>query len=293
MIVRITDIADKITFKNFVVIHYSLNSASYSKMSTPPPRKSTKRNNANVEKSPDIKQKLEDTYKELKSLIDSKYETYSHAKNEEIIRLLDEHLSRVSELVKNEVLKIHEEFLKLKNKNSEDTKSLNDVNSSHADLSMRLNQLEQEKLVNRIEISGLNPSILNSQKPAFDIASQVLKVYGISNFEYAYKRQIRTESGQKSLLIVSFGSYSEKMLALNKKRTIDKGKNCTVFFNHTLTRFNRNLYMEARKLSKSINMTTIISHGRIFIRGLNEKFGTRIMSQSDLNSIRPQRQENL
>lgn len=123
----------------------------------------------------------------------------------------------------------------------------------------------------------------------------MLKVYGINSFRSAYLRHVTTKSVKKTLLIVNFANYAEKMHALDCKRSQDKGKKCTVYFNHSLTGFNRFIYMQARKVAKSLNLRTAISHGRIFIRKQNEKIGRQVKSEEDLDEIESEgiRENNL
>lgn len=237
---------------------------------TTPPRKNIKRDFTNVEKSPTIDQQLLLNIEMLKNVVLKENEKFA---------------MHIKELMLEQVKKLIAEMAKLREKNAEYEKSIDTLNSAQDNFSTRLNDLEQEKLNNRIEISGINSTTMNSQKSAEEIASQVLSIYNVKNFKSAYKRQITVKSQRINLLIVTFDTYEDKMQALDNKRTADVGKKCTVYFNHSLTGFNRSLYMHARIVAKSLNLKTAISYGRIFIRKPEVKFGTRIRSVKDLDDI--------
>lgn len=229
---------------------------------SPTQRKNAKKN-AQSENPSDIHQKLDEKYNELKALIDSNNQTSGEKVYKELKTFLSNCIGEVKELIKSEHKIIR-----------------NDVSTTQQNLSLRLNKLEQAQIDNSIEISGLNEAALNSGNSAGDIASQVLKVYGINSFRSAY---------------LNFANYAEKMHALDCKRSQDKGKKCTVYFNHSLTGFNRFIYMQARKVAKSLNLRTAISHGRIFIRKQNEKIGRQVKSEEDLDEIESEgnRENNL
>lgn len=252
-------------------------------MTTPPPLKNPKRDFSNVEQSPDSYQKYHD---ELKAFITSSSESTAATVKQLIIEMKKNIASTVRELIDSEIKKLLDKISKLEEEGAQHSKDIASYSSSKQDLSARINQLEQDKLNNSIEITGICPAAMNSAKSAKEIASQVLSVYDVQNFKNAYKRQITTKTEQKKVLIVTFNSYGEKMDALNKKRTADMEKKCSVYFNHSLTSSNRSLYMHARIIAKSLKLKVAISLGRVFIRHPGEVYGNRIKSQQDLENIK-------
>lgn len=250
-----------------------------------PPRKNTKRDFSNVEMSPDMNQKLDETTNELKEMITKSYETFT-AQMEQVLAQMNEkthnNLRSIKDLMIEEIKKFVVDISQIKEETAQNSKIIATVTSEQKEIASRLNMLEQDRLNNSIEISGLNSSTMNSQKSPEEIASQILNIYNVNNFQSAYKREVTVKSERKSLLIVTFKSYQEKMDALNRKRTADMGKNCTVYFNHSLTSSNRTLYMRARAIAKSLKCKAAISYGRVFIRNPDEKLGTRIKSELDL-----------
>lgn len=257
-------------------------------MATPPPRKNPKRNFSNVELSPDIDKKLNETTNELKGMITKSYETFT-VKIEHLMAQMNENthdnLRAIKDLMMEEIKKFVSDISQIKEETMENSKVINTITSGHKDISSRLNFLEQERLNNSIEITGLNSATMNSQKSAQEIASQVLGIYNVNSFQRAYKRQLTINSDRKNILIVTFKSYEEKMIALDRKRIKDSGKKCSVYFNHSLTAFNRSLYMRSRIVAKSLNLKVAISYGRIFVRNPGEKLGIRIKGEADLESI--------
>lgn len=249
---------------------------------TTPPRKHSKRDYSTVEKSPDIDRKLSDVKIELKDFVLTTYEKLLG----KVHNLMDEDVTDNFAKLKKDILG---ELTQLVTDISNIKEHQHNVSSTQQDLSTRLNRLEQDKLNNSIEISGLSPAVTKSNKSASEIAAQVLKIYNVNDFQSAYKRHFTINSEQKTLLVVTFKTYEEKMKALNMKRTMDTGKKCNVFFNHSLTKFNRSLYMRARFIAKSINLKVAISYGRVFVRNPDEKFGVHIKSEKELEIIKERR----
>lgn len=257
-------------------------------MATPPRRKNAKRDFDNVVQSPDFDQKLKKTQDDLAALVTSSYESFTSEMTLLLSKMTKDsgiNFAAIKESMIDEIKKLAISISRLEDENAKNSNAIRSLSSVQNNLSSRLNQLEQEKLNSSIEITGLCPAAMHPDKPAKEIAKQVLAIYNVSKFKHAYKRQVNTKSGTKNLLVVTFSSYEEKMIVLNKKRTTDMGRKCTVYFNHCLTSFNRSLYMSARIASKSSNLKVAISRGRIFIRRAIEKFGTPIKSQNDLDDI--------
>lgn len=251
-------------------------------MSTPHLSKKNKRNFGNVEQSPDVDQKLNDLRNELKELVMQTFDSFVDKVESRMNQVTMSCFMQAKDLIMSEVrMQAQAEISKSIIESEKKIEKLKD------DLNARLNSIEQEKLNNSIEISGLNQAIMSSEKSAFDIASQTLGIYNVNNFKSAHKRQIKIKSETKNLLVVTFHTYEDKMHALERKRSTDRNKSCTVYFNHSLTPYSRSLYMQARKITKSSNnLRTIISHGRIIIRKVNEKHGgTHIKSELDLTEI--------
>lgn len=255
-----------------------------STVATPPPSKTLKREFSHVEVSPDFNQKLNDETNRIRALIEDSYERVS-AKFENVLSQLYDNATINMETTKgllSELKKVINEISQIKEVNVKTAKVLASIKTNQSEISARVNYLEQERLNNSIEISGLNPATMKSQKSAHEIASQVLSIYKVNSFQSAYKRQVTIRSEPKNFLVVTFKSYEDKMKALDQKRTTDLGKKCSVYFNHSLTAVTRSLYMRARIAAKSLNLKAAISYGRIFIRKPNEKFGHRIQTEMDL-----------
>lgn len=230
-------------------------------MDTPPARKNAKRDFDNVLKSPDFNQKLAETTNKLTTLVNNTYESFTLEMKKIIGEMNERSLSNfkvVKELLFDEIKKLMASISKLEEENIKNACTITSLSSAQNNLALRFNHLEQEKLNNSIEITGISPAVMNSEKPANEIASQILTIYDVQKYKSAYKRQVNTKSEPINLLIVTFDSYEDKMCALNKKRNAAGGRKCTVYFNHSLTSLNRSIFMRARIAARSLNLKTAI-----------------------------------
>lgn len=255
-----------------------------------PPRKTLKRNNTSMAQSPEVQNKIDD----ITNAVMQQIAATQKASAEELA-------SQVSEIVKSEIAKhleeIKEEFTEKISKTwtatkyvSQDVGKLTDnAASTFAELNKitsRLNAIEQEKFNNSLDISGIPVDDVDSRSSPNDAAAKILSSYKIAKFSSAHWRRVTTRSNErKCFLVVSFSSYTDKMIAMKRKREADHGKNCTIFFNHSLTTSNRILFMQARKVSKSLNLKVTVSHGRIFMKNSGEERGLQIKSAVDLSRI--------
>lgn len=258
------------------------------------PRKKGKRDSTQLENSP-TQQEIFDNYKKeiVKQLNDSLKELAENQmkNNRSTVEFVSSQLARTLETVQTHVEAIKAEVSKvwaaIEKCNQDLAKATNTAvaTSELSQIKARLNASDQEKLNNCLDISGI-PNDDSSQSSPNVTAKNILKDYDITNFSSAYWRRIITKSNErKSFLVVTFSSYEDKMLALQRKRDVDKGKDCTIYFNHSLTSSNRLLFMNARKIAKSRNLNVYISHGRIFIKNAGEERGIQVRTVEDLTRI--------
>lgn len=158
------------------------------------------------------------------------------------------------------------------------------------EMQLRINHLEQEKLNNSIEVSGIPSNHFTRTTSLKQLASDLLKSYSIEHsfetFTRVYARDIKVNSENKKLLIITFANYDEKSRIMKLKRHNEKEKPVTIFFGHVLTQQNRLLFMRARKVAKSLGINQVyVAYGRIYMKNDGNLRGTLIKSHSDIDTI--------
>lgn len=175
-----------------------------------------------------------------------------------------------------------EEMGKVMKENARLMEEVNSLSSSVKLLNAEVNDLKQQTLNNNMEIVGINDSILNA-KPPKEVFVDLLASKNIdcdmSRVESVRKRVINVVSGLKTLLVVTFKSYEEKNNVMIAKRKTDKDN---IFFNHSLTSKNRQIYMKTRMETKEMKMRVTVAHGKIYVRKDGQSQGTQIKSEDDL-----------
>lgn len=174
------------------------------------------------------------------------------------------------------------EFEKIIKENARLTEEVNSLSTSFKILSAEVNDLKQEKLNNLMEIDGIDSSIINT-KPPKDVLNDLLASNQIkcdmSHIERVSKREINTVNGCKSLLVVSFRSYEDKMKVMMSTRKDN------IYFNHMMTPKNRALFLKSRKEAKKINQRVTVAHGKIYVKKFGQKHGILIKTEDDLNKL--------
>jgi uncharacterized protein (DUF3084 family) len=160
----------------------------------------------------------------------------------------------------NEINTVHGE--RIDKHESEITK----LNAESENMRRRLNQLEQEKYVTHMDITGIPNALFTEQMKGIDLAMKVLNDFKIKTqanaIIFAYVRTIY--STQKKILTVAFRSLEEKLKAMKEKRAVADHKN--IYFDHYMTGETRKLFMATRKLAKEkLNATAAFLWSKVFV----------------------------
>lgn len=161
---------------------------------------------------------------------------------------------------------------------------------SSNDMQAKINQLEQEKFNNSMEISGLSlnyfaPNV-SLRKLTHDIFMSYNIQFNIDGLVRVYAREIKVNNEVRKLLVITFANYDEKLHVMKLKRQNEKEKPVKIFFSHVLTQQNRSLFMRARQVAKSLNIKQVyVAYGRIYMKNDEDRRGSLIKSHEDIDVI--------
>jgi hypothetical protein len=266
-------------------------------------RRSSKRAKADLMSSP--------SSPESKMLIDDLKKTFSQAIEEmqkKSFALVSQERDIVAQIVtstvNNTMTKVFDtietisaDLLKRIEKLESDVSQMEQLKSEKQEMASRivileekLNQLEQDKLMNCMEISGADLEVQNSTKPLKTIVSDLLThnsiPHNVDSIKKVQSREIKSQNGCRKLLTVTFTNYDEKMQVMKAKFMNDKGKRVKIYFDHSITKHNRILFNQARTVIKSqADKKAYIAKGRVYVKNVNEKFGVHISSFSDIEKL--------
>lgn len=202
--------------------------------------------------------------------------------NADIKKSRDEQLTKFEEM-KNEVnSKIANTNARIDVIATDVDKITDDVNS----LKIKFNELEQDKLANYMDVTGIDDATINKNKSdALKLTHDIFKsfkfVYDHSVVSRAYIREIR--SLKKFVLVVIFTSYDEKMKIMKLKREVKVHRN--IFFDHSMTPATRKIFVSAKQRAKTIGAkSTFLGHGRVFIY-FDENKKIKVNSVDDVAAI--------
>lgn len=203
--------------------------------------------------------------------------------NAAIKKSSDEQLSKFEEM-RNEVNS------KIDNANARIDVIATDVEKINDDvdiLKSKLNDLDQDKFLDFMDITGISESVAKQFKSeAIALAHEIIKGYKInydrSIIKRAYIREIKLLN--KFVLVVVFSDYDEKMKIIKSKRDLnDPG---TIFFDHSMTPSTRKLLMTAKRRVKEIGArSAFLSRGRVFVAP-NETSKIRINTFDDIKALK-------
>lgn len=202
--------------------------------------------------------------------------------NDNINRSRDQQISTINELRNDVNGKFEAMDFKVNGIDGKLSQAGNDITM----LKAKINEIEQEKLAARMEITGIDKAEIAANKR--DPASLAVKVISSFNIEInrnaiqlAYVREWIQRN--ISILVVEFTSVEHKIDIMKKKRAAKETKN--IFFDHAMTPATRVLFVQAKKKAKEIKARfAFISHGKVFISiDINKK--VQINSADDLKSI--------
>lgn len=186
----------------------------------------------------------------------------------------------------------------LKNDNVELQKQLqknsNEIGTLHqgqSDMLMRLNDLEQKELYLHMEISGFNPDLV---KPPADLKELVCNLFDSYKIEHASAdiekvlvRFIKRNETSLPIVTVIFSNIDEKVQIMKSKRLMDPHNAERIFFSHSLTPSNRNLFARARQVGRDLGIRYVfVANGRVYLREENATKGKCVKSVEELESFK-------
>lgn len=181
----------------------------------------------------------------------------------------------------------------VKNLNKEQaalTKTVNNNTKSIANLSTRMNIIDQRYYEAMMEICGISPATLEATKNTLapytlEIIKRTSPSITSSHLDSPYIRKFKVGQGQgeKAVIVVRFYSKSARVMVMSDRRNAKL--NDGIFFNEVLTRESRSLLFEARKLKKEGKLQHVWTRdGTICVRKTEGAPMKKILSTSDLLS---------
>ncbi|CRK98448.1 CLUMA_CG011805, isoform A [Clunio marinus] len=167
---------------------------------------------------------------------------------------------------KEEIQKIRQD-LEVKFGNMDE--KINNVSSKvdHVDEELKIlrNEVEQNKLLNYMDITGVEKSLAETHDN--NLKAFVIKIlidHNIngesSSITRVYKRLIK--GGSAVVIVAIFKSFEDKLAVMKKKRESKTKSN--IYFDHSMTVETRKLFMTAKRTSKDIGGKIFMISGKIF-----------------------------
>lgn len=153
-----------------------------------------------------------------------------------------------------------------------------------------LNYLMQEKLSNKMEISGYKCKSTNDKTLLLEEIVGIFNTYNIQierdDIDYAYTRTVNKNSNGKAtptpIIIVQFKDLGTKIRVLKEKR--EQKMNDGIFFDHCFTAANRSLMGKVKKIAREKKFSTYLSNNRIHVKKSDNQIQT-VEIMSDVNII--------
>lgn len=164
---------------------------------------------------------------------------------------------------------------------------VNSVRDDVGSLNNRINEMEQDKLGNVMDISGVSEDEINRfQKNYRRLVESIFKHFGVTydenKIEHIRIRDIRTAN--KKIVVVVFKFCSDKYEAMSQK--FKSTMTDRIFFEHAMTPSTRQLYHQARFAAKELKIKgpQLIS-GKMFLTKPNGP-RIKISSSVDVENLR-------
>jgi len=153
-----------------------------------------------------------------------------------------------------------------------------------------VNYLMQEKLMNRMEISGHHKNSCNDKNKLKEDVIELIKAHNVNiecdDINFVFTKTVNKyrngKAETKTLIIVDFKDFGTKVRVMKEKRNskINNG----VFFDNSLTAANRSMMGKVKKISKEKNFKTYMSNNRIHVKKSDNRIQT-VEAASDLKII--------
>lgn len=154
-----------------------------------------------------------------------------------------------------------------------------------------LNRMLQEKLKNKMEISGVSLPYQNDRSKTKDEAIKIISKFGIrienESIKSAHVRNTKNnkdgETQKHQIITVEFNDFETKLRVLKEKRRSTQKNG--IYFDDALTPTNKFLIGKAKKLAKEKNFMMYFSNNRINVKKSESKIKW-IENESDLQEVR-------
>lgn len=167
--------------------------------------------------------------------------------------------------------------------------TVNANTKSIADLTTRMNVIDQRYYEAMMEISGIDADVLEATRNTLTsytlgvIKKTSPNVNG-SHVEFAYIRKLKVGQGEKSIIVVKFSSKSTRLTVMIDRRNAKLKDG--IYFNEVLTSAGRKLLFEARKLRKEGKLLHVWTRdGAVCVRKNEEAPMKKILSITDLTAV--------
>lgn len=217
----------------------------------------------------------------------------SEVTNEEInqsIIALRQIVENGQKAFKNEIANLVRENNSRREEITNNSQAIESLHSSHEHMTRRLNDIEQERIKNFMEITGVRPDLITST-PLKDLIFSLFASYNIQyapgDVERSFVRFIQRNGEKVPIITIVFANHQEKLRVMRCKKEADNASLSKIYFSHALTPFNRGLFAKARGLGKELKIRYVfVADGHIFMKEENAPRGVCIKSTQDLENLK-------
>lgn len=158
------------------------------------------------------------------------------------------------------------------------------IQNTSARNSKIINAMQQSKIDNSIEISGINQLLIQNSTNLKALVLSTILSFSIQinedEIEKVYAKEINRagNNGNDKILVVSFKDFGKKIIVMKAKQKVKDHRG--IFFNISLTPSNRYHMAKAKSLAKPLNLKTFFSGGNVKVKKLD---GTLMIIESAEN----------
>lgn len=202
-----------------------------------------------------------------------------------------DHLMKEQAGIATDVSTLKSDNVQIKSQLAANSKNITSLNVGQADMTRRLNELEQKSIALHMEISGIR---LDLVQPPADIKLIVFSLFDSYKIEYASAdidkvmvRFIKQNNVSVPIVTVVFSNLLEKLHIMKRKKELDPDNADKIYFSHALTPFNRNLFAKARHAGKEMGIRFVfVADGRVFLRDEFAPRGTCVRTIEELEAFK-------
>lgn len=221
----------------------------------------------------------------------------SEITNEEInenIMTLRQIVEKGQQNIENKIVNLVRENCMRKEEISTNSEAIKSLCSSHDHMTRRLNDLEQDRIKNFMEITGVRAELISNGTPLKDLIYSLFASYSIhcepGDIDRSFVRYIQRSGEKTPIITIVFANYQMKLHVMKTKKDNDCANASKIYFSHALTPHKRSLFAKARELGRELNIRYVfIADGHIFMKDENAAKGVCIKSIEDLENLKKNR----